>query len=274
MTEYSSLGHMPRAPLVYTLAMVEYGRIPMMEEYAPQIMEELRTDYPDINEFEIRALKINLNTESGKASAEEEIKKQWRLNSSDGDFGVVFGEDRVVFQTATYEHFPKFAERISVILNVIAQFAKISHTQNIGIRYIDNIYPIDGIQLPELIGPGYLNPEFNLDLQPLTSRVEYVYASTIGELYVRCYSLRNHPGVPQDILPLVEQLSSAQALTMPVSKPFILVDTDHVYMPRNLEDFDLDAVVEKLDGLHQQSSLAFRILATPKALNAWRKKDE
>lgn len=271
MGGYQSLGHMPRAPLVYTLAMVEIGRIPVMEQYAASVQEALRHEYPELGEFEIRSFKVNLDPVQGKAQGEQTTIKQWKANTADHTFGVVFDSDRLVLHTIGYSHFNDFAKRLRHVLDVLVERSKVTHTRRIGMRYIDVIEPIDNYGLDGLVQPALLSPQLGKALVPTQSRVEYVYTSESGQLFLRCYQLRNHPGVPQDLMPLVDQLVNGGAPMAVRQQPFILVDTDHVHIPNSLEVYDRERVIEKLDALHQQASLAFRTAVTPNALTAWNK---
>jgi uncharacterized protein (TIGR04255 family) len=268
--EYTSLGYMPRAPLVYSLAMIEYATVPKMVDHADTIMEELRSEYPDLNAFNVTSLKIEIDAATGESKANQQVATQWRMNNPEGNFGLVFGTDRLVIQTTAYKHFDDFATKIRRIAGVVFGTANISYSKSIGIRHVDNIVPIDGMALGQLVKPGYMCPPQNEGLSVLNSRVEFVYASKYGKLYVRAYQVSNHPRVPQDLFPLANELSSDSGFMSPVTEEFVLADTDHVYSPNKLEPFDLDKIVSKLDALHQQCSLGFRQMVTEDAITTWK----
>lgn len=269
--EYISLGHMQRAPLVYSLAMIEFAPVPNMDAFAESIMEALRMDYPDIDEFNTPNLKVEVDATTGETTAEHRMLKQWRLNNTEGDFGVVFGKERLVFHTTTYETFLNFSLRIRPIIEIVFGIANIQFTKNIGIRHIDNIFPIDGNEINELLKPGFLCPEQNTGLISDSSRVEFVYKSTLGRLFLRCYRLNDHPKVPQDLFPVASQLSPSYSLMFPIKESFVLVDTDHLYVPEKFETANIDKIIETLDELHKQNSLGFRSMVEDKAIDLWRK---
>lgn len=273
---YESLGHLPRAPLVYSLAMIEYATVPSIAEHADSIMERLRGEYPDIREFKISSLNVEVDAATGESKAHQSVSTQWRMNNPDSNFGFVFGADRLVIHTSVYEHFEGFAEKIRGIAAIVFEVAKIKYTKSIGIRQIDNIHEIDQLKLSDLVKSGYLCPKQNNELTPVNSRVEFIYKSKLGRLFVRAYQLANHPAVPQDLFPLANELSSDNELMTPVTNTFILADTDHIYSPSKLEEFNLERVISILDSLHQQCSLGFREMVTAEAINAWKReiKDE
>ena len=269
--EYQSLGHMPRAPLVYSLAMIEHATVPRMADHADKIMEELRSEYPDLNAFNVTSLKIEIDAATGENRAQQQAETQWRMNNPDGDFGLVFSTNRLVIQTTAYKHFDDFAARIRRIASVVFEVARIGYSKSVGIRHVDNILPIDGMSLNQLVKPGYMCPAQNEGLSALNSRVEFVYVSEYGKLFVRAYRVSNHPRVPQDLFPLASELSHGSNFMSPITEDFFLADTDHVYSPSKLEPFDLNKVISMLNALHQQCSLGFREMVTEDAITAWKK---
>lgn len=270
---YESLGHLPRAPLVYSLAMIEYPPVPGIAEHAESIMERLRDEYPDINDFKVSSLRVDIDAATGETKAHHTSSPQWRMNNPDGTFGLVFGSERLIVHTTAYPHFDGFAHKMRQIAAIVFSVAKIKYTKSIGIRQIDNFHPIDQLKLPNLVKPGYLCPDQNgSELKPLHSRVEFVYKSSLGKLFVRAYHLEGHPKVPQDLFPIADQLASDNLMTS-LEGAFILADTDHIYSPQKLEVFDLDNVISILDELHKQCSLGFRQMVTAEAIEAWRKEE-
>ncbi len=264
---------MQRAPLVYSLAMIEYATVPSIADHADSIMETLRGEYPDIKKFDVNSLKIDIDAVTGENKASQFTVTQWRMNNPESDFGFIFGADRLVIHTTSYEHFESFANKIRGIASVVFKVANIQYTKGIGIRHIDNIIPIDKMELSQLVTPGYLSPSRSDCLQPLNSRVEFVYKSEIGRLYVRAYQLSNHPKVPQDLFPIANELSSDADLMSPITGGFLLADTDHIYSPGKLEPFDINKIISILDSLHQQCSLGFRQMVSKEAIAAWKRKE-
>jgi len=262
---------MERAPLVYSLAMIEFAPVPRMDDFSESIMEALRSDYPDIDDFNTPSLKIEVDSATGETKAEHRIVTQWRMNNTEGDFGLVFGKERLVFHTTTYKTFEKFAEKIKPVIETLFSIASIKFTKNIGIRHIDNIVPIDGYAIRDLIKSGFLCPQ-QTELISDSSRVEFVYRSSIGNLFLRCYELEDHPKVPQDLFPVASQLSPSYSLMQPIKQKFVLVDTDHIHIPEKLEPVEnVDNIIDTLDKLHKQNSLGFRSMVEDQAIEIWRK---
>lgn len=269
--QYQSLGHLPRAPLVYSLAMIEYPPVPSIAEHASAIMELLREEYPDIHDFKVSSLRVDIDAATGESKAHQTSSSQWKMNNPEGNFGLVFGAERLIVHTTVYPHFGGFADKIRKIASVVFDVAKIKYTKSIGIRQIDNLYPIDDLSLSDLVKIGYLCPEQDgEELKPLNSRVEFVYKSLLGRLFIRAYYLEGHPKVPQDLFPIADQLDSDELMAQS-NEAFILADTDHIYTPQKIEAFDLEHVISTLDKLHEQCSLGFRKMVTPEAIDAWKK---
>lgn len=269
---YSSLGHLKRAPLVYTVAMVEYAPVPKIDSYIDDIMESLRSDYPDIGEFITQSWEVDVK-ETGVIETREKKDNNWKLNNLDCSWGVSINENRVILQTTKYTHFSEFAEKLVKILDVICQFSKIEYTKKIGIRYIDNITENATLSLSQQIQPIFLSPTLLDGFVTAHSSMEHAYKSTEGVLYLRCFSLEHRPGVPQDLMPLVQQLVDGSTLMQPIKQKFVLLDTDHLHMPTSYIKLNINNIVAKLDLLHQGASMAFRQVVTEQALAYWEGKN-
>lgn len=269
---YVSLGHLKRAPLVYTVAMVEYAPVPKMEDYIDDILESLRSDYPDIGEYFTQSWEVNFK-ELGMVESREKKNKNWKLNNVDCTWGVSINDNCVILQTTKYTHFDEFSQKLTKILEVICQIAHIKYTKKIGIRYIDNIFATEQLPLNAQVKDNFLSPDISDELSPAHSRMEHAYESTEGVLYLRCFSLKNHQRVPQDLIPLVQQLGDYSTLMKPINEKFLLLDTDHIYIPTSLIKLSIDNVITKLDFLHQGASMAFRQVVTEEALSFWEDKN-
>lgn len=265
---YESLGHLPNAPLVYTIGMVEFAPVPEMEKYVRAIMAELRRDYPEINEFSIKTLRVQVDPD-GRQQASQTAVEQWSLVSADRKWGLVIGSARLIVHTVAYEHFDGFADRLEQALAVVVDAARVSHTRTIGVRYIDNIRQFGTMSIHDQIRPEFVIPEL-LGFSAEQGRAEFIYASQEGQLHLRRYHVKDHPGVPLDLAATVDQLVGQAEPLLPISESFVLVDTDHLYRPSKLEDVDVKAVVARMNRLHQGASMAFRQIVTDRALKAWK----
>jgi uncharacterized protein (TIGR04255 family) len=265
---YVSLGHLKRAPLVYTVAMVEYAPVPKMDSHIGDIMDSLRSDYPDIGEYITQSWEVNLK-EAGAIETSEKKDRNWKLNSVDNSWGVSINENCVILQTTNYTHFNEFAKKLTKILELICPIARIEYTKKIGIRYIDNIFANEQLSLAQQVKDTFLSPDISDEFSPAHSRMEHAYNSEEGMLYLRCFSLKDHPGVPPDLASLVQQLVDSSALMRPITEKFLLLDTDHIYVPTSLIKLNIKDVIAKLDLLHQGASMAFRQVVTEEALTFW-----
>ena len=265
---YKSLGHLIRAPLVYTVAMIEYATVPKMDSYIGDIMDALRSDYPDIGEYFTSSWEIDFN-EAGAIETREKKDKNWKLNNVDSSWGVSINDNCVILQTTKYTHFEEFSKKLTKILEVICPIARIEYTKRVGIRYIDNIFINEQLSLNRQIKDNFLSPNISNDFNPAHSKMEHAYNSQVGVLYLRCFNVKNHPGVPPDLIPLVQQLVDNSTLMRPIKDNFLLLDTDHIYIPTSLIELNINDVIAKLDLLHRGASMAFRQIVTEEALTFW-----
>jgi len=268
---YQSLGPMPHAPLVYTVGMLEYAPIPEISDYIPSIQEALRREFPEIlPRISINRLHVSFNTAQRRQEFRQIEDFLWAMNTADREWGVVFGENRLILQTGSYAHFEDFVDRFCRIVQAISKKAEITYTSSIGIRYIDNILDRDGLSIGEQLIPGFMSPALTPEFVPELSRVEHIYKSNEGNLFLRCYTLQDHPGIPEDVRVMADQLFRGQAAMTNVEERFALLDTDHIYRPDQLEPFNIDDIAARLNRLHEGASMAFRTAVTQEALTAWR----
>lgn len=267
-----SLGHLARAPLVYTLGLVEFSQIPKMDSYAPDILESLRSDYPEVKQIEFQTWNINLQSADQNASSHLEKNSLHSATTADKKWGVVFDRQRFVLHTRDYEHYPDFARRFEKTLKIVTKTAKITHTRRVGIRYVDNIKNLDLTGLDKQVKSQFLTPTLTDWLTPKRSFIEHLYQSDSGQLVLRCVLLPEGLGIPPDLVITANTLFNGQPPTIPINEPFMLVDTDHSYDPGNLQLLDIPGVMKRLEKLHDGASLAFRELVTPEAIELWRKK--
>jgi len=55
----------------------------------------------------------------------------------------------------------------------------------------------------------------------------------------------------------------------PIVENFLLLDTDHIYIPTSLIELNINDVIAKLNLLHQGASMAFRQVVSKEALTFW-----
>ena len=268
----SPLGHLERAPLVYTLGLIEYARIPKMDSYAPDILESLRTDYPEVSNIEFQTWTINIQPDS--KSGENQLVKGvlYSATTADKKSGIAFDAERVVLHTRAYEHFQDFAQRFEKVINTITRIAKITHTRRIGIRYVDNIKKIDSTEIQGQVKEQFLTPPLTELFKPKSSFIEHRYESDLGELILRSVLIKNGQGIPPDLVITANTLFNGEPPIALINDWLLLVDTDHAYAPQNLELLDVSNVMNRLGKLHDGASMAFRELARPEAIELWRNK--
>lgn len=267
----ASLGHLARAPLVYTLGLVEFSQIPKMESYAPDILERLRTDYPEVKQVEFQTWNINLQSAGQAADSQLEKNFLHSATTADKKWGVVFDKQRFILHTRDYEHYPDFARRFEKALKIVTEVAKITHTRRVGIRYVDNIKNLDSTELDKQVKAQFLTPTLTNWLTPKRSFIEHLYQSDSGQLVLRCVLLSEGLGMPPDLVITANTLFNGQSPVTLINERFMLVDTDHSYDPGNLQLLNIPEVMKRLERLHDGASLAFRELVTSEAVELWRK---
>ncbi|MHB8425545.1 MAG: TIGR04255 family protein [Gammaproteobacteria bacterium] len=268
----ASLGHLARAPLVYTLGLVEYSQIPKMDSYAPDILEKLRSDYPEVKQIEFQTWNINLQAVGQTAESQLEKNFLHSATTADKKWGVVFDKQRFVLHTRDYEHYPDFAQRFENALKIVTNVAKITHSRRMGIRYVDNIRGLDSTAIDKQVRAQFLTPILTDWLTPKRSFIEHLYQSDSGQLVLRCVLVSEGSGIPPDLMVTANALFNGQSPVTPINELFMLVDTDHSFDPGSLQLLDIPSIMKRLETLHDGASMAFRELVTPEAIELWRKK--
>lgn len=265
------LGHLARAPLVYTLGMVEFAQIPKMDSYAPDILENLRADYPEVANIEYQTWVINIQSPVRPTEGQLQKAILYSATTADKSWGIAFDNTKVVLHTKAYEHFQDFSKRFEKALKILTKTAKITHTRRIGIRYIDNIKKIESVEIQQQVKEQFLTPVLTDWLQPMNSFIEHRYRSGSGEMILRSVFMKDSQGIPPDLTVTANTLFNGEPPLAPILEPILLVDTDHSHAPQNLEQLDISRIMSTLDKLHDGASMAFREVAKPEAIELWRK---
>jgi len=255
---------LPRAPLIFVLAQVKFTPVLKMESYVPDIQEYLRHHgFPKYRQENISNIIIG-------SEAKAEIVKRWVFEDPANHRQIVLTTEAVVFQTTAYDTFDTFLSHLTLATEPLAQYARIELIQQIGLRYVDLLAKIDGLESSELLAPGLRGiPVSAMELQQGAFSFAMQFQTSCGVLTIRSIQLMGLPA-PAILPPDIGQIS----LTLPdwVSKaqdPRML-DFDHVTQ-RNIP-FTKDSLSEELNKLHQYTDRAFRSASTPEALAAWSRK--
>jgi len=237
--------NMPNAPLVYTVGVVRFPRVPGIAKYASALLEAVRGTYPQFDDFTLSFVRANIN-----------------LNLTEEVFGM---------HTSAYIHNEDFVAKFKVGLQALLGVPEmgIKWMEAVGLRYVDLVKPLPGELLDAYLRPWVLPPKPDIEGEMDLLQGMYVaaYKTAFGEL--RFQSLRNPPFVlPMDLNnPAVQK--NGWALPVPDSD-FAVMDMDHGCNFNPLEPIDVDVVCEKLRSLRSISRKLFDQTGTDHAKNVWK----
>ena len=96
--------HMPNAPLIYTLGVVRFTRVPEFEKFAEQFFTNIRAPhYPYDEKFDQVSTIAQFGI--GGINLKEDRKVIWQYLSPNKDCGFLIGDDMICFHTSKYIDF-------------------------------------------------------------------------------------------------------------------------------------------------------------------------
>jgi uncharacterized protein (TIGR04255 family) len=256
------------APLVYTLGMVQFPKIPGVERFTDNFLDKIRNEYPLLDEVKAPVYTTDFSPQGIQVGQQESRLAQFL--SIDKKWGFILTEQGLYLHSIDYQDFNNFVGRfqngIEALLNL--QDIGIQWIRSVGIRYVNLITPKSKHELNEYIHPWVL-PNEPTDSQLSIIQSAYVarYKTKIGEL--RLQSLRN----PQFTLPPELQspliLKNEWIKERPQSD-FALIDIDHSISFEQPVKIDKKKVIKDLTNLRAISSSVFKSLGTDFALKEWK----
>jgi uncharacterized protein (TIGR04255 family) len=267
--------NMPNAPLVYTVGVVRFPRVPGIAKHSNALLEAVRGIYPQFDDFTLSFVRANINLNPDSPEEKSEIDrgevKLFQFASPDRKWGLFLTEEVFGVHTSAYIHNEDFVAKFKMGLQALLSVPElgIKWMEAVGFRYVDLVTPHPGELLDSYLQTWVLPPKPNIDgeMDLLQGMYVAVYKTAFGEL--RFQSLRNPPFVlPMDLNnPAVQK--NGWSIPVPGSD-FAVMDMDHGCRFNPLEPFDVDVVCEKLRSLRSISRKLFDQTGTDHAKKVWK----
>ncbi len=133
---YTSVGHLEKQPLVYTIAVIHYN-LDSYEKYVPELQDRLRkAGYPIKDEVE-----VSMGDAPGRIISQERYAQ---FNDPNSEWGGIVTKNRVVFHTRKYNQSEDFLARLSKFIDIIFSTCEIDWINGVAFRQIDNVTLEDG----------------------------------------------------------------------------------------------------------------------------------
>lgn len=270
------MSNMPNAPLVYTIGVLRFPRIPEMGRFASAFLSAMRGTYPQYDEIALNFVtaKISLGPDA-KSEVENQIDrrelKMFQFASPDRSWAFILSEELFGLHTSKYVDHDNFVQRFREGLEALLGIRDLGlkWIEAIGFRYVDLVKPLAGEPLEEYLNKWVLppTPEVEVKMELVQGMYVALYRTDDGDL--RFQSLRKPPmTLPLDLnTPLVQK--NGWAAEIPEGD-FALIDIDHGRHFNPLEKVDVDQICSKFLDLRLASRKLFDQAGTEHAMNVWK----
>jgi len=256
MSDYRKLSNQP-----LQLALTEVRFSPVMEiaKYIPLVQDKIRAKYPI---FGPPSTERSVHIEGQKIEMRE--SHRWSFVSKNRKSAISLGEGGIVYFTTEYPRFTQFAEIVEEVLLIIQDVISPSLVSRIGIRFCDLVKPEGEERLEQLVSEDILSPKAVLRHGEIAQhKTETITIGEAGTLIFRTLSGNNNGVLPPDLgnIPVTivgDKETSVRAI----------LDFDNFWQDeQNQMDFDTNAIVGKLQALHDSAREAFWAITTDYARN-------
>ena len=261
MTTYQKLS---KQPLAFVLAEFRFSPILEMEKYIPGLQDKLRQSFPlmrtqQSQEFQLSPNGFEINTTT-----------EWILQSKNRKQAVTINRNRLVHITSEYDRFDGFREQCQATLDALIQIVKPSLLLRVGLRYNDILIGEDRENVEDFV-QDYLCKNNSLHPVgiPISQTNEIILKTSEGHMVVRSMYGENTPPMWPDVgLPIEVTVNEE------VQKR-IFLDFDHFWeadsnQSNELQDFELQNIIKKLENMHEGSRQAFWNITTEKCRTKWK----
>jgi uncharacterized protein (TIGR04255 family) len=275
MSTKTNISRLSNAPLVLTLAALEFAPVDNIREYIPELQDRLRRKYPERKE--VKRKEINFNASDHTTTTKDSLT--WSFLSADRSWVVTINENSLVLATSkNYEGFSNFKDRFKEAVEFLQDVLKVDYFRRLGFRQIDNVFPDPDLEeqnrlsIEGLLEENFKNPA-RLRVGKVDADIIEVSVNTeVGRLVARLYRRNmecNVPSVPNDLAGYIEQFSPPFSIKK-VSELVILdIDNFKGSPEGELLSLNVDELITDLQELKAGSISVFCEVVTDEALAKW-----
>jgi uncharacterized protein (TIGR04255 family) len=261
---------MKHAPLIYTIGMIQFPRVPHLERYIDKFLELVRAQYPFDDQSTSQTFNANISSDGIKMESPQETKL-WQFASVDRKWGIILSDQAFCLHTASYHDFQGFSQRFKEGISTLKKVPDIdiSWIRSVGLRYVNLIVPKDKMTLQDYLQPWVLPGEPpKVPLKPIQGICAVRYKTDCGEL--RLQTLQNPPFIlpPELNSPFV--LKNGWVKDNPTSE-YAVIDIDHGTVYPTPLKFEVNGVINTLGHLRKISRKVFDKIGREKAIKMWEK---
>jgi uncharacterized protein (TIGR04255 family) len=253
--------HLKRAPLIYVVAQVRFSAVVAIEKFIPEIQEQLR--HKGFPRF-VKGQGVEISIQVDGPPKFNPVER-FEFQNKDQSLGIVLQSNSVAVHTNCYLNYETFEEHTKTALMCVHRVISIGLSERIGLRYVNLVRRGSGEKWTDYVHRGLLglDPD-SVGVERWTSRSEYVGATAVGQLAIRC-SQSEQP-FPPDLL------NTSLTYPNPLSDEGETVTTlDFDHFVERTSDFKVAATMSTLEQLHESLDKVFTTAVTSAALTKWGK---
>lgn len=258
MADFS--GPLSRAPVIYVLCQVRFSAVLKMVDYLPEIQEALRERYPRFRHEVLNTLEVS----APGGAVSQRSDDRWTLHDFAEMSGFVVQSAAFTYHTTAYTAFDEFLREVLVGMQTVAQIAKLSLIERVGLRYVDFVVPNTKEELAQYLQPGLTGLSLRaLGFQQETMQQFTSARTDAGRLYLKVSHGIHPQPVPGDLQPLSLKVRKAET-----DRFTAILDSDH--FTEEAFGFELARLESVLRQLHGPISKIFRAAITDHAWSQWK----
>ncbi len=264
--------NMPNAPLIYSLGLVRFPRVPDVQRFADAFHELIRGAYPVHTAMMLPVMSATF----GPDGLRVETQQTWivQFASPDKKWAFLLTEEILVLHTVAYDNHRDFAEKFKVGLDALLRVPGIGvqWLEAVGMRYVDLVVPRADETLEQYLRPWILPaavPEVPGGLSIQEGMYVATYHTAVGDL--RFQALRNPPTTlpPELDTPIFQ--GNGWKLERPESD-FAVMDVDHGCRFDPLVPMNVEVACAKMLELRAVAKELFLASGTDHAKKVWNEK--
>jgi uncharacterized protein (TIGR04255 family) len=246
---------------VLVLAVVKFAPLPLnkFEEAVLQLHDLIRKEYPGIEKGKDSSVQVIFNEQDNKIQQDINEEPFFIFSSADSAWLIKINTTSFAIFTRNYLSFEDLLNRLLDILSKLIHKIGITHTANIGLRYINRIDIKDERDFDNAIVNGFLQPKIVGFKAMAGSDMINVYQADTGWCFVRTSLRIQGSDIPNELLPIAHKMRLAAES---VNNVFAAVDIDTNTMSHDFVEFDLEGVKNRLTELHSLAKIAFGSVLT------------
>jgi uncharacterized protein (TIGR04255 family) len=256
-----------QAPVFFALVQVRFNPIMALDSYAPKIQDELRRQgYPDSQQGLFATFNLNLAQAAQQGPPHVPVAQiaRYSFSNMEKTAGFLLDQGAFSFQATEYDKFETFAGEFLKGLQIVHEIVKLSYSEQIGIRYLDAIYPREGEKLDQYLNPSLLGLHDKLKGTLLHTFTE-TRVNTDAVFVIARTVIHDGPvGFPPDFQPVGVEIAERFRSKTGIHA---ILDTDGAHQRR--EAFAIDQIEGRLIDVHLAVDEAFKATVTKRAFEIW-----